>query len=361
MKDSYLLVGVRLEVLLSLISKNRVSLFPKYLLRLLFLFINAFWSSLFAILEKRNFKNAFTDIVVPDNPVIIIGHWRTGSTLLHQLMSLDSGFCSPTLFQTTLPDSFLFSKKYYKPVMSRIMPKQRPMDNVKSGFDEPQEDEYATFRLCGVSPLERLIFPAGKGYFLDIYDKEKVTSEADLKAWSEAFSLFCRKLYFGNRKRLLLKNPFLSFRINEILTLYPSARFIHIYRNPLRVIPSTVHMWDIVGRQNSLNRNWVKPEVKEVSLNFRKMIEVIRKSFSTMPNDKYIEVKYEELLKDPLNGVKSIYKHFGIPFTEEYNAKLVCSLSEEKSYKANVHNITGKEMVLIEEELNEYLKTYNYL
>lgn len=360
MKDSYLLVGVRLGVWLRLIRKNRISILPKYLLRILFLFMNACWASLFAFAEKKRFKKAYTEIVVPDNPVIIIGHWRTGSTLLHQLMSLDPCFCAPTLFQTTLPDSFLFSRKYYKPVMSRIMPKQRPMDNVKSGFDEPQEDEYATFRLCGVSPLERLIFPEGKRYFLNVYNEEKRISVDDTKAWSEAFSLFYRKLYFGNRERLLLKNPFLSLRINEILSLYPDARFIHIYRNPLKVIPSTIHMWDTVGQQNSLNRNWVKPEVKEVTVYFRNMIETIIKALSNMPKDKYIEIQYEDLMKDPLNGIKCIYEHLGIPFTEEYKVKLVSYLREEKKYKANTYQLSEEEKKLIEEELSDYLKTYNY-
>jgi omega-hydroxy-beta-dihydromenaquinone-9 sulfotransferase len=361
MKDSYLLVGVRLGVLLRLIHKNRISILPKYLLRLLFLFINACWASLFAYTEKKRFKEAYNEVVVPDNPVIIIGHWRTGSTLLHQLMSLDPGFCSPTLFQTTLPDSFLFSRRYYKPVMSRIMPKQRPMDNVKSGFDEPQEDEYATFRLCGVSPLERLMFPEGKGYFLNVYNEEKRISEDDTKAWSEAFSLFCRKLYFGYRKRILLKNPFLSLRINEILSLYPDARFIHIYRNPLKVIPSTIHMWDTVGRQNCLNRNGVTPEIKEVTQYFNKMIEVIREALSNMPKEKYIEIKYEDLVKDPLNGIQCIYEQLGIPFTEEYKVKLVSYLCEEKTYKANTYQLSEEEKKLIEEELEDYLKTYNYL
>ena len=361
MKDSYLLVGVRLGVLLRLIHKNRISILPKYLLRLLFLFINACWASLFAFAEKIRFKEAYNEVIAPDNPVIIIGHWRTGSTLLHQLMSLDPGFCTPTLFQTTLPDSFLFSRKYYKPVMSRIMPKQRPMDNVKSGFDEPQEEEYATFRLSGVSPLERLMFPEGKGYFLNVYNEEKRTSENDTRVWSKAFSLFCRKLYFGNRKRLLLKNPFLSLRINEISSLYPDARFIHIYRNPLKVIPSTIHMWDTVGRQNSLNQNWVKPEVKAVTQYFHKMIESIRKALSVMPKENHIEVKYETLVKDPFNGIKYIYEHFGIPFTEEYKVKLGSYLREERTYMANSYQLSEEEKKLIEDDLSDYLKTYNYL
>jgi len=361
MKDSYLLVGVRIGVFFSLIRRNRVSLFPRYLLRLLFLFMNACWASLFAMAEKKKLKKAYNEVVVPDNPVIIIGHWRTGSTLLHQLMSLDPGFCSPTLFQTTLPDSFLFSRKYYKPVMNCIMPRQRPMDNVKSGFDEPQEDEYATFRMCGVSPLERLIFPEGKGYFLDIYDREKRSSKAGNKEWSVAFSLFCRKLYFGNQKRILLKNPFLSLRINEILNLYPGARFIHISRNPLKVIPSTIHMWDTVGRQNCLNRRWVRPEVKEVTRYFLHMTGFIRDAFSTIENDRYIDVNYEDLVKDPFPGIQRIYEHLGIAFTEEYNAKINSYLQKEKVYEANTYHLTEEEKNLIEEELGDYLKTNNYL
>ena len=349
MKDSYLLVGVRLGVLLRLIRRNRVSILPKYIFRLLFLLMNACWASIFALAEKRRFHKAYNAIQVPDNPVIIVGHWRTGSTLLHQLMNLDNGFCSPSLFQTTLPDSFLFSSKYYKPVMSRIMPKHRPMDNVKSGFDEPQEDEYATFRLCGESPLERLIFPKKTTYFLDEYGKEKGSEANIIAAWSNSFSLFCRKLYFHTPKTLLLKNPFLSLRIPEIISLYPNARFIHIKRNPLKVIPSTIHMWDTVGRQNSLNGNHLKPEIKEVTTYYRQMIQTIEKSFAELRENNYIEITYEDLVKDPSNVIRSVYGHLDIPFTTEYENKLSSYLQEEKGYQSNSHQLSAEEKKLIEE------------
>lgn len=360
MKDSYLLVGVRPAILFRLLGRNRVSFCPKYICRILFLALNACWAGIFAAVERRKFREKYEKINLPADPVIIIGHWRTGSTFLHQLMSRDPQFCSPTLFQTTIPDSFLISEKYYRPVMSRLMPSERPMDNVKSGFDEPQEEEYATFRMSGVSALERLIFPKSTQYFPEQYEAEGRNSDWDSEEWEKAFVLFCKKLYFISGKPLLLKNPFLSMRIKEVRMVFPQARFIHIYRHPFKVIPSTIRMWEIVSRQNKLNRHQPCFSTRDVAAFFRKMSTTVREEFSFMESSRYSEVRYEDLVADPIHTLKKIYACLDIPFSEEFEKILANMLAEGKTYTANTFRLSQEDKEIIAEELRDYFQTYNY-
>lgn len=360
MKDSYLLVGVRPAILFRLLGRNSVSFFPKYLCRILFLAVNACWAGIFAAAEKRKLRKKYEKTVLPADPVIIIGHWRTGSTFLHQLMSRDPQFCSPTLFQTTLPDSFLISEKYYRPVMSRLMPSERPMDNVKSGFDEPQEEEYATFRMSGVSPLERLIFPKSAQYFPEQYHAEGRNAACDSEEWGKAFVLFCKKIYFKSGKPLLLKNPFLSMRIKEVRKVFPHARFIHIYRHPFKVIPSTIRMWEIVSRQNKLNRHQPGFTTGEVAAYLRKMSAAVWKEFALMESSEYAEIRYEDLVADPIHTLKNIYTRLGIPFSVEFEKILVNMQAEGKTYTANTLGLSQEDKNIIAEELSDYFQTYNY-
>ncbi len=161
--------------------------------------------------EKSVYAEKIKAHKLPDDPIIIIGHWRTGSTFLHQLMALDSKLVTSNVFQGSIPDSFLTSRKSYEPIMGRALRGTRPMDQVSLGMDEPLEDEYALFRLCSYSPLESLIFPKSKQYFLNLYPNF-LPEGKKLEEWKEAVKYFYKKLTLENNKTILIKNPFHSLR-----------------------------------------------------------------------------------------------------------------------------------------------------
>ncbi|MDX9696420.1 MAG: sulfotransferase, partial [Bacteroidales bacterium] len=260
MKSAYLIAGTRLTRFLKLVARNGISIYPKYLVRFLFLFQNGAWASIFHRKEKKIYGEKINNQKLSDNPVIIIGHWRTGSTFLHQLLSLDPNFVTPTVFQASIPDSFLTSRKSYEPLMSRMIKGTRPMDQVKLGLDEPLEDEYALFRLSGYSPLEQVIFPKKGGYFLKNYPGFLPKNEK-LQKWKDSLIYFYKKLLIYSPKTILIKNPFHSLRLDVLNEIFPNARYIHIIRHPYSVVPSTQRMWDIVGTQNSMNTHWQKPTI----------------------------------------------------------------------------------------------------
>jgi hypothetical protein len=63
-------------------------------------------------------------------PLFVLGHWRSGTTHLHNLLCLDERAGYTTTFQTVFPNH-LFG--FHKPLiwlMRLLMPKTRPVDNV---------------------------------------------------------------------------------------------------------------------------------------------------------------------------------------------------------------------------------------
>jgi hypothetical protein len=357
MKHSYILAGTTSGKLLKMILKNGVSLNPKLLFRLLFLLQNGIWASFFKLREKAKYRKKLAQVPVVKDPVIIIGHWRTGSTLLHQLMSLDKNLVAPSVFQVSLPDSFLVSEKYYRPVMSSMMSQTRPMDNVKLGFDEPQEDEYALLKLTADSPMNQIIFQKPDGYFLKQFKKY---NPENIEAWKEAISQFCRKLSWASNKRIILKNPFHSLRIELLRETFPNVKFIHIHRHPYKVIPSTINMWNIVASQNRLNGKWKEPTIAEASEVLNDMLTSIRNSLSTLPAGVYTEVNFELFEKDPLTSLKKIYDEIGLEYTAEFEENVNNYLSGLKNYKKNVFNLDDKDKQCIQEILADQFRHYHY-
>jgi omega-hydroxy-beta-dihydromenaquinone-9 sulfotransferase len=274
-------------------------------------------------------------------------------------MSLDPNLKAPTLFDVAIPDGFLSSYKFYKPVMRFLVSPHRPMDMVKMGIDEPQEDEYAIFRMTGFSPLERLIFPSSDGYFLNSCDSFLPVGEK-LVDWEQSLVLFYKKLYHLSGKTIVSKNPFNSMRINEIRKIFPGARFIHIYRHPFNVIPSTINMFDIVQKQNCLNNKGAKPTIHEVAQVFDHVMTVIRRDLSALPEEHYHEIMFEDLESDPVRSLKTLYQSLNLEFSEEYERKVGVYLSEIKDYRKNEFHLSADEKRNISGLLAHHMEYYRY-
>jgi hypothetical protein len=357
MQHSYLLAGISSGKLFRLLGRNGFSLYPKYLFRILFLLQGSLFASIFNRLEKRKMAKKLENYSMPDDPVFIVGHWRTGSTFLHQLMALDENLVAPSVLQVSAPGSFLISEKYYKPVMSKLMKPTRPMDNVKLDVAQPQEDEYALIKLTLDSPLEKLIFPKNKKYFLldDIDFHPKKT-----KRWKSSFDNFCRRVSFTTGKRLLLKNPFHSMRIPLLLEMYPRARFIHIHRHPYEVMPSTQHMWNIVGKENILKRKPIKAEMEDIITVFDRILTDINKNLQLVPQNAKVEIGFSELENNPVNTLKTIYQKLDLNYSPAFEKRVQEWLADSKSYKKNKYVLSASEKETIKNRLEQYFTCYNY-
>jgi len=82
------------------------------------------------------------------------------------------------------------------------------LDNVRIGIDEPQEDEYAIFRLTGSSPLERLVFPCKEKYFIQEWDENMLNAQPDVFLTNH-LGLFYTKVHHNQPGMILLKIPFI--------------------------------------------------------------------------------------------------------------------------------------------------------
>lgn len=358
MKNSYLTAGIRFRPLLRLLSRNPVTWTPVTISRVLFLLQSSLWSSLFSRIEATTYREALRNTPVPPDPIFIIGHWRTGSTLLHQLMAHDPELAAPTLFQVALPENFLISYRFYQPIFRMFMGSTRPMDNVSIGMDEPQEDEYAIFRLTTRSPLEQLIFPSSRSYFLT---RAPFLPEDDfLDQWGSSLQHFYRKLHFASGKRIVSKNPFNSLRIPLLVKLFPQAKFIHITRHPYSVVPSTRHLWKIVQKQNVLNNNGYIPTVEEVSSFFSRMSETITAELLLLSREKFVEIRYEDLEQNPVSLLRTLYGQLHLTFTDHFENQLNVFIKSTAGYQKNEFALTDHEKKVIAREMRTYIERYRY-
>jgi len=91
-------------------------------------------------------------------PIFIIGHWRSGTTYLHNLLTKDPQFGYVTTLQAFFPNSFI-SKNFFKMITKKSMKETRPGDNVEIDSNSPQEEEFALANLFPFGFYNSLYFP----------------------------------------------------------------------------------------------------------------------------------------------------------------------------------------------------------
>jgi hypothetical protein len=342
------LTGAPLGHILKLLRRNRIS--PAALPRLAPILWVGAWSSLWNRREEARFGAQLRDAPVPRDPIIIVGHWRTGSTFLHQLFTLDPRLTAPTTLQCVLPGAFLTAGRYVEPVMRRTLSSTRPMDQVRLAPDEPHEDEFALLRLIEHSTLERLIFPESVRYFL-LDQEPRFLREAEVEAWSAALTGFVKKVAFAAGRRVVLKNPFHSVRVSLLRELFPEARFVHIRRDPLAVIPSTQRMWAILGKSLTLGRWWGPPRMEEIVEVYQTMLATLEQDLAALPAGRCVEVGFAELEADPVRALRNLYAGIDLPFEPEHEPRVRTFLEGLRTYRKNKYSLDPEVASMIRERL----------
>ena len=122
----------------------------KYIPRALLVSFLTFLTIPLRLVEHMRFQEKIKNLIITQDPIFILGHWRSGTTHLHNLMSMDEDFGYVSTFQGLAPEFFLSKGKFIKKTVGLMLPPTRPMDEIQLSIDYPQEEEFA---LANISPF----------------------------------------------------------------------------------------------------------------------------------------------------------------------------------------------------------------
>lgn len=286
----------------------------KYVHFALLITISRFFTILFRINERIFSGRAIKSTVIDKSPVFIIGHWRSGTTYLHNLMANDQNMGHMSLVQAIVPESMLFKNLLLKNLLAGRTSAVRPMDNVPLSPDAPQEEEFAMANMTSCSFYHQWMFPGKARYYFKKYALLADISPKDLAVWKKTYLNLLRKITLnaGNR-RIVLKNPVNTGRVRALLELFPNARFIHIYRNPYIVFPSTLNLYDKMLKMCQV-RQVPQSEIEDNILMFyEKLMHKYFDEKNLIPAGNLVEVRFEDLEADPLVQLRRIYEVLQLP------------------------------------------------
>jgi hypothetical protein len=308
-------------------------------------------------------------------PIIITGLPRSGTTLLHRLMSEDPNTRSLYTFEMEVP---------LPPMTSEADPLKDPriknsqstismLTRLAPGFIEkfaeshvwsPTEMEESLPYMLGHNGMHVMNFAtAGRAYMdalFRFHDKRPVFRYE---------RLFFEMLdaYRPAKSHWTLKAPFYAMYFPLVFEEYPEARVVVTHRNPLIALPSICRLlesWCIAFDQNGsfdkhrfgrFQKRFVE-QCLTVPLNYRREHPELA--------DQLFDCMYDELFADPIAMVERIYDTFGLQYTSEFETRMRVYLKNNQQGKYGRHSYSlaeyGFRQESVYDDFVDYMEQYGF-
>lgn len=337
--------GSRPGIVWPLFRQNHISRTPKHLFRAGYvLAANALMGSAMSWWEnsRQHTKIAATELA--EQPVFIIGHWRSGTTLLHTLMSLDRRFGYLCNSQALLPNAMFMRNKLLRGIVDfHLMPK-RPMDDVPLSPESPQEEEFALASLFGQGAYLGWYFPEKFASYFEKYALLEGMDAAERASFSANYKWLVQKMTVANGgKPLVLKNPVNTGRVEFLLELFPKAKFVYLHRDCAEVYHSTLRLHTKLIEQFSF-QDRLPDGLEQFTIDFyRRLIQKYETEKALIPAGQLVETTYESLTQRPLDTLAGIYEGLGLPNFEAARPAFARHMDEQKkTYRAAKYQISNQ-------------------
>lgn len=310
-------------------------------------------------------------------PVFMVGHARSGTTLLHRLMSRDAErFSSFMLYELYFPSLLqkqairalaAFDRRalggfFERRVQAWEKRRYRATQDVHAmGLTKPEEDDFLFYWSCA-SGTWMLKLPAmGE---IDFYHLDREPEKKRRRVQRFYRDCIRRQLYLNGPDRLhLCKAPHFAGRVASLIESFPDAGIVVTMRNPHETIPSLLKLvklsyqlrgWDEARTARSLG------VLAEQSFHtYRHPLEVLAKH----PETKHTIVDYRELVAEPKRVVSEVYAALGLPLSPAYAAILDQEQARARKHESG-HSYSLAEFGLdkdaIEHELAELFARYHW-
>jgi hypothetical protein len=344
---------------LRLLVDNGFAVHPGYALRAAFITLSSLTNSALGRREERRHGAAVRQTTVT-RPVFVLGHWRSGTTHLHNLLACDPRLAWPSMHEVLYPHTFLTSQD---PVRwgGGILTPTRLIDAIPLGFGNPHEDEFGLCLICLRSPYVGWAFPRSHDRFARFLTFRGTRPE-DAAAWKAALVHFAKKLSFRHQGRpIVFKSPTHTARIRLLLELFPDARFVHIHREPFRLFESTRAM---VRTATGLMGLQPLPEAgldERVLHDHEAMYQAFFEERGMVPAGRLHEMSYEALDRDPVGEVRRLYQALSLPDFSEAEPLVRAHLQALGTYRKNPHpGLNQQERGAVAERWHRYFEEWGY-
>lgn len=361
---SHSLLCCRFDVWLRLLRKNHPAVELRSIPQALLISLCSLALSPFALLERAIYSRKIQKTRLSQDPVFILGHWRSGTTYLQNLLSRDPQFAWADPVSTVSGPNCLLLRPVLAAVQRGPLKNARPMDNLNYALDLPMEEAFGLSSISTHSIAHAIVFPNHFQDYLPTIFIEDMNSK-DKAQWERSYTGFLKKLtYIHGGKQLMLKSPENTGHVRELLELYPNAKFINIYRDPYTTMMSTVNMF--MKQMHSLRLSRLpdcdlKEMVEDTFLGiFSRMYHQLFELENLIPQNQLVHIKYEDFAARPEEHLRLIYETLELEGFEEALPRFREHIASQTNYKKNKFTLEPEFRDKINKALGFYFEHYGY-
>ena len=276
-------------------------------------------------------------------PVFVVGSPRSGTSILHELLALDPAHRAPAMWEMLHPVEALAGDAL------------RAVGDAETTWWHDLQPEYEAMHANAGDLPNECIFITTHEFLSDhwggchnVPTYQAYLAKADQRPAYRYHQRFLQTLQQRARgERWLLKAPSHLFQLRALFAVYPEARIIQTHRDPLKTIPSSLSLMGTL--------KWMRCEVSDPAAGaestaagyatiYRRQIE--QRARGELPDDRFVDVRYADLLADPGGAVERIYAALGWRFAPALRQAVVDYVARKPRGAHGVHHYSLEEMGL---------------
>ena len=165
-------------------------------------------------------------------------------------------------------------------------------------------------------------------------------SGKELDKFAQTYCYLVKKFsYASGGKPLLLKNPANTARLSFLKEQFPDAKFVHIVRNPYEVYASMQKLWRRLFAAFSLQDHSqidTHPHTLEI---YESLTQRFLEQHTRIPEKDFIEIRFEELEREPVEQITRIYDRFDLAGKEAALEKIQTYASTLSGYRRSNYTL----------------------
>ncbi len=290
------------------------------------------------LIEDRKRNPQIAEEVIR-RPLFITGLPRTGTTFLHGLMNQDPLSRAPQIWEVMHPSPPPERATYDRDPRIALAGKELWWIKVLM-------PDFETAHMIGATLPQECIAITGMSFRSYVFDSmynvptyRAWLDPADKRPSYEFHRTFLQHLQWRcPGTHWVLKAPSHLMALDALLQVYPDAGIIMTHRDPLKVLPSCASFTEVLRRgfTDQLDRKELGKEVLKrwddaaaFAIRFRDGNPALK--------ERFFDVQYSDLVRDPMLLIGRIYDHFAMELTEEAKKAMRRFLVENPMNKKGVH------------------------
>ncbi|QRQ84096.1 sulfotransferase family protein [Cupriavidus oxalaticus] len=291
-----------------------------------------------------------------EDPLVIVGLPRTGTTLLQRMLATDARFCSAAWWETRYPAPLpgedvrdasrrIALARDEVAQMIRFIPDIlaiHPLDAMAA------DEEFMLMEHSFLCAMDSYANVPGYTGWLACQDRTEVYDY--LKTILQFLQWQKRQRGEGTAQRWVLKTPQHLHTLEVLFRVFPGAQVVLTHRDPVQTIPSMASMAHTLWKMYAdapdpvaVGRQW--------SEQMRRGTDHAMAVRDAMPAGRFLDVRFEDTVRDPFGVAQAVYRFAGMPLTEAARAGMWAWMESNPRNRRAAHAYTPEQFGLSQAQL----------